>query len=422
MDCAACGSINRPNAGYCAWCGTRFGRSGSQAPAAAPREEGAVTRKLDLSEMVESDAPLEPGALLDSRYEIVALVESTPDSRTYDALDLHRCPGCGRSARRERVVGGDEPEAYCQECGAALSALPHVMVVEYLVRRPETFAKHWRRGDRDYFVIELPQPERAVAAPQPLRLAFGSATHPGRHYTHNEDSLDARHYADHLGTSLGFFVVADGVGGQQGGEVASRLAISTVWEKVYQTVWQAALLAERPDDAACQSALTEALLAANEAVYAERTALRSEMGTTLTAALTVGRKVYVGSVGDSRAYLFDASGLRRITQDHSLVQRMVEAGELQPDEVYTHPRRNVIYRSIGDRPRLEVDTTAIELDAGGRLILCSDGLWEMVREDGLEEVLLAEPEPQAAADWLIRNALLAGGDDNISVIIVQAMG
>jgi serine/threonine protein phosphatase PrpC len=415
MDCSACGRENRTSAAYCAWCGAGLSGEAPPEPAAAPRESGAVTRKLDLADLLESEAPLESGIWLDGRYEITELLEVDDDCRTYEAVDHGRCPGCGR------ILEEDEPAAYCQECGAALDVRPRVMVVEYLVRRPETYATHWQHGGRDYYVIELPEPGEQ-AGPETVRLTFGSATHPGYHYDHNEDSLEARLYADHLGTSLGFFVVADGVGGQQGGEIASRLAINVVWEQLYGAVWQAAMLGEAPDHEACEAALSEALLAANAAVYAERTARASEMGTTLTAALTVGRRVYVGNVGDSRAYLFGGDGLRRITQDHSLVQRMVDAGQLLPDEVYTHPRRNVIYRSIGDRPRLEADTFAVELGRDARLVLCSDGLWEMVREDGLEEILLAESDPQQAADRLVQNALLAGGADNISVIIVQAVG
>ena len=419
MECTVCGRENRPSAAYCAWCGAGLisENVSTDSDTAHPREGGAVTRKLDLAEALESDGPLERGTVLDGRYEIVELQEEAPDSRTYDAIDRARCPSCGRALEPDH-----ESVAYCQECGAALDAPPRVLVIEYLVRRPETFASHWQHGGRDYYVIDLPEPAQEDAPMETLQLTFGSATHPGYHYDHNEDALDARLYADHLGTSLGFFVIADGVGGQQGGDIASRLAIATAWERIYHDVWQDAMLGQQTSDEACQKALAGALAAANAAVYEERTARASEMGTTLTAALTVGRQVYVGNVGDSRAYLFDQEGLRRITQDHSLVQRMVDAGQMQAHEVYTHPRRNVIYRSIGDRPQLEVDTFVDELSTDGRLMLCSDGLWEMVREDGLEEVLLAEPDPQAAADRLVQNALLAGGADNISVIIVQAKG
>ncbi len=404
MNCSVCGRQNRLRAGFCAWCGAPL--PGEPQPPALAREQGAITRKLDLAEL-EDAAPLAPGTWLEGRYEIVALQGSTDDQRTYEALDRGRCPACGR------VLESRELAAYCQECGASLQEAPKVTIVERVARG--------QGSERDYIIV-APGTEQAAAIPEPPRLDFASATHPGYHYDHNEDALDARLYADHVGTRLGFFAIADGVGGQQGGEVASRLAIIAVWEHLYRDVWQPALLGAPPEPSACKQALAAAMCAANEAVYRERTAQGSEMSATLTVALMVGRTTYVGNVGDSRAYRLDHQGLCRITKDHSLVQRMVDAGELTPQEVYTHPRRNVIYRSIGDRPRLEPDTFVTELNGDARLVLCSDGLWEMVREDGLEEVLLAEPDLQAAADRLVRNALLAGGEDNISVIIVRARG
>ena len=114
-------------------------------------------------------------------------------------------------------------------------------------------------------------------------------------------------------------------------------------------------------------------------------------------------------------------GCVSFTKDHSLVQRLVDEGQMTRAEVYTHPQRNVIYKSIGDRPDVQPDVFQRQLEPDDRLILCSDGLWEMVHDDGLEEVLLSEPDPQRACERLVANANLAGGDDNITVIIVQAV-
>jgi protein phosphatase len=144
------------------------------------------------------------------------------------------------------------------------------------------------------------------------------------------------------------------------------------------------------------------------------------MSSTITAALIVEGTAYVANVGDSRTYLWSATGLRSLTKDHSLVQRLVDNGQIEPQAVYAHPQRNLIYQSMGDRPEVQPDTLRLALSADDRLILCSDGLWEMVRTEGLEEVLLAEPDPQRACDTLLHNANLAGGEDNISVIIVHA--
>ena len=143
------------------------------------------------------------------------------------------------------------------------------------------------------------------------------------------------------------------------------------------------------------------------------------MSTTITLAVIRDGYAVIANVGDSRAYRWNADGLQQISVDHSLVQSLVEAGELEPDQIYTHPQRNIIYRALGDRSRTEVDTFPLELVPGDRLILCSDGLWEMTRDDGIEETMLRELDPQVACDMLVELANMAGGTDNISIIIVE---
>ena len=125
-------------------------------------------------------------------------------------------------------------------------------------------------------------------------------------------------------------------------------------------------------------------------------------------------------MGDSRAYLYDGAALRRLTNDHSLVQQLVAAGMIQPDEVYTHPQRNQIFRSLGDEPDVNVDLFVQQLKPGTSLLLCSDGLWEMVRDPDIEAVLREEADPQSACDALIVAANEGGGDDNVTAVIVVA--
>jgi protein phosphatase len=108
-----------------------------------------------------------------------------------------------------------------------------------------------------------------------------------------------------------------------------------------------------------------------------------------------------------------------LTTDHSVVARMIADGQAEPEEIYTHPHRSVIYRSIGDKPLVDVDTAALPLEPGDRLILCCDGLWEMIYDEGIEDVMMQESDPQLACDQLVKRANLAGGEDNISVIVVQ---
>jgi serine/threonine protein phosphatase PrpC len=124
-------------------------------------------------------------------------------------------------------------------------------------------------------------------------------------------------------------------------------------------------------------------------------------------------------VGDSRVYRFNAEGLEQLTTDHSVVASMIANGQAKPEEIYSHPHRSIVYRCIGDKPVVEVDTDILPLAPGDRIILCCDGVWEMLRDEGVEDVMMQEADPQAACDLLVRRANAAGGDDNISVIVVQ---
>jgi len=422
MPCMTCGRDNRAGASFCAWCGaplisparaTEPGALRPEPAEAAWRTGGAVTRKLQ-PQALDTSGPLEVGATLQGRFEIVSLMTETPDNRVYRALDRKRCPSCGS------VFETDPPPRYCELCGALLDPPGQVTILEYLYERPESTEGHFAQGGRDYYVVfDGPGEADGIVRPPLQRLSFGSATHAGYENPVNEDALDARLYADHRGTALGYFVVADGVGGQQAGEVASQCAIAAAWRALYEGIWQQAFQGEQIVEEQARTAVASAVGAANRAVYAERATRHNDMTTTMTLALVVGRRVYIGHLGDSRAYLWDAQGLHRITRDHSLVQRLVDTGQIAPEEVYTHPRRNVIYQSVGDRPDTEADLYTAEIGPDARLVLCSDGLWEMVREEGIEEVLMSEPDAQRAADRLTQTALLAGGADNIAVIVVQ---
>lgn len=453
MRCPACEQQNRAGAGFCAWCGARLkpeqpidevplpGREalarGPEAQvlsppppavlASAPQpsvDHAPATDEPVASPPQESETtgkktqPLSPGDILAGRYEIVERIETTPKGNRYRAIDLRRCVACGKDQ--------DAPHAeYCSECGAALDALCYVTIVEHVRCVPDVYDLHFRAEDREYFVTiesELEGEDQDIpTGSPPLRLLWGHATHPGLQRDHNEDHLDGWLYRRGSGGLLGLFVVADGLGGQDSGEVASQMATEVVWQSLRESVWEPLQRGEAMEPDALEAHLIAAVEAANQAVYECRTARNSEMSTTLTLALAVGSAAYIGNVGDSRAYLWSRQGLRQVTKDHSLVQRLVDAGEIAPEDIYTHPQRNLIYQSIGDRPSVQVDAFRRQLSPDDRLILCSDGLWETVRDEGLEEVLLAETDPQRACEQLVRNANLAGGEDNISVIIVRAV-
>jgi protein phosphatase len=146
------------------------------------------------------------------------------------------------------------------------------------------------------------------------------------------------------------------------------------------------------------------------------------LGSTLTAALVIGDQAFIANVGDSRTYLVRSGKLERITQDHSLVERLVQAGQIEPDDVYDHPNRNLIYRSLGaNRADVEVDIFTERLQPGDALLLCSDGLWEMIHTPQLESLLAEVADPNEAVNLLVERANENGGEDNISVVLVRCV-
>lgn len=250
-------------------------------------------------------------------------------------------------------------------------------------------------------------------------LAFAARRDVGRMRQMNQDSVFGmlmslpREASD---VPLGLFIVADGMGGHASGEVASRLAMRTVLHEVLAQLVLPAL----DDDVieALQPLMIGAVQEANRTIWDQARIAGSDMGTTCTAALLLGQAIYIAHVGDSRAYLCEAGGLRLLTSDHSTVGRLIQMGRLSPEEARTHPLRNQLYRTIGQQPEVQVDFVYQPIGNSSHLLLCSDGLWGMVPEDQLEHALLHSPWPQDACEELIALANLAGGEDNISAVVV----
>lgn len=256
-------------------------------------------------------------------------------------------------------------------------------------------------------------------------MRIGKATDTGRIRASNEDAVLALELPAPGGgpdQAAALLAVADGMGGAQQGEVASSLALSALSRHITGRLGAAG----RPADDGppgggghLRRILLDAVQEANQQVFARRTASRNDMGTTLVALLAAGSGAWVANVGDSRAYLLRGGRLQRLTTDHSLVAAMVSEGLITPDEVYSHPQRNIITRSLGGGPAVEADSFRLELERGDRVMLCSDGLWEMARDAELGGVLRSAPEPQGAAEELVRLANRNGGADNISVVVLD---
>jgi len=233
-----------------------------------------------------------------------------------------------------------------------------------------------------------------------IRVAeYVALTDTGHQRSTNEDSHFARSPV---------FVIADGMGGAQAGEVASQLAITHFSEGL-------------PDGDGGEQRLERAVLQANADIHAlsERDARRAGMGTTLTAAYVGQDEVSFAHVGDSRAYLLRDGRLERITEDHSLVEELLRQGRLTEEEAEEHPQRSIITRALGPEPDVDVDTFTITAADGDVFLICSDGLTSMVPDTTIGEIVGEAPDIGTAAELLVAAALDAGGRDNVTVVLFR---
>jgi PPM family protein phosphatase len=228
-------------------------------------------------------------------------------------------------------------------------------------------------------------------------------TDPGRVRRRNEDAFV-------LDPPL--FAVADGMGGAQAGEVASRLAAAALREY------------HEADRLAPDERLEAIIQEANRRIYERARADSgvSGMGTTVTAALLTGGRLTVGHVGDSRAYRIRNSELEQLTEDHSLVGDLMRSGRLTPEEADAHPQRSVITRALGTDPDVSIDTITVEAQPGDLFLLCSDGLTTMVADEDILDILAAAPTLDDAARELVRAANTGGGEDNVTVVLFRVEG
>ncbi len=257
---------------------------------------------------------------------------------------------------------------------------------------------------------------------EPQQIVYGCGQSVGKSRDHNEDYILA--FSVTIGGEgnnypFGLFVVADGMGGHQYGEVASAAAARTLAGYLLKRFHPYLMDPSKGMDEPLQDLMRAAIQESQRAV----TQAAPGSGTTLTAALVLGQQMTIGHVGDSRAYVIRPDGRNDpITRDHSLVKRLEELGQISSDEAVAHPQRNVLYRAVGQGEVLEADIFTAPFPQPGHLLLCSDGLWSVVPDDNLFKIVKEAPNLQAACQDLVAAANNAGGPDNISVILVQLLG
>jgi serine/threonine protein phosphatase PrpC len=277
----------------------------------------------------------------------------------------------------------------------------------------------------------------------PLRLSVAGHSDVGRVRELNEDSLYYKVVQSSDEDPVGLFIVADGMGGHLAGEVASHWTVQTlkrelapmfaprdpaITRRLQQPEVNALLKGERLTvrlgETGTSKIIRSAIERTNEVLLGysrQKPEEAGNMGSTVTLAAIQGDRAIVANVGDSRTYLWRDSTLRQLTTDHSVPGALIAAGQLEPEEIYDHPQRHVIYNCLGFKEKLEVEIIQpLSLQPGDALLLCSDGLWEMVRPTGKLTTLFAEtPDVAATCRRLVDEANKRGGEDNIAVVIVR---
>lgn len=251
------------------------------------------------------------------------------------------------------------------------------------------------------------------------RFIYGSAVSVGKLREHNEDSLFSMSLTiienDNL-HPIGLFIVADGMGGHQYGEIASNIAIRTVANSLLTRIYLPLVEGgDYPEQSILEELLRNSIRDANKNIIHHAPG----GGTTLTAALILANSLYIVHVGDSRLYWCNSKGcLQLFTRDHTLVNRLVELGQITNDQAIDHPQRNVIYRALGQGEPLDPDIHCLPLPEDGYLLVCSDGLWGAISNEMITNILINSSSPQNSCENLINAANDAGGSDNISAIVV----
>ena len=395
-------------------------------------DQSEKSEQPDETEPADNYSALAVGTIVAGRYEITQVVSTGEQENIYLVTDhqgYQRCWNCGS----EQNAQGDE---FCMNCGAGLldafytmheysptvstGADAHVLHGTII----NTFMEHGRT-----YMLEQPQAAQNNF-PNGVHLQAASHSDAGdvRRSEPNEDStlvLMLQRIHESNAQPSGVFIVADGLGGHDNGQVASRMTISIIAERMVRELFAEPLLTEKEgeapkpfDEDGIVALLRGAVEDANTALCQVNERDKTDMGSTITGFMVVGDHAYILNVGDSRTYMLRGGQLYKLTNDHSLVEQLVAGGLIEPDDVYTHPQRSQIFRSLGDKLNVQIDIFKQQLLPGDIVLSCSDGLWEMVRNPQIESILNAASDPQTACYQLVETANANGGEDNISAVLV----
>lgn len=402
----------------------------TQTPPDQPDEaQPAQDTRADAS----ADFPvLAVGTIVHQRYEITQVVSEGTDQHVYSVTDhqgYQHCWNCGSEQNNE----GDE---FCIDCGAELQNAAYSMH-EYPAAKSSdsdanafhgTIVNTFVEQGRTYAVEQVQAAENAFPNGVHLLAACDSDAGDVRRSEPNEDStlsLVLQRVHESHAVPAGVFIVADGLGGHDNGQVASRMAINIIAERMVRELLAAPLATEKAGETvekASEDSLVTLLQStiedANAAICQVNQRDKTDMGSTITGFMVVADFAYILNVGDSRTYMVRGGQIYQLTNDHSLVGQLVAGGLIQPDDIYTHPQRSQIFRSLGDKLNVQVDIFKQQLHPGDILLSCSDGLWEMVRDPQIENILNNAPDPQTACTQLLETANTNGGEDNVSAVVV----
>ena len=378
------------------------------------------------------------GEQLLNRYEITQVLSDSAQEHVYQVIDHQGYQHCW-NCDSEQNAEGDE---FCINCGAGMLDVPYTMHEYSTEQSSEETNGHMEDAhvlqgtivntfveNGHTYMVEQQQVEQAPF-PNGVQLLAASNSDAGnvRRSEPNEDStlvLLLQRVHESLSTPSGVFIVADGLGGHDNGQVASRMTINIIAERLLRELLTEPLKSEKNaepvkpfDEDALIALFRDAVEEANTALCQKNQLDKTDMGSTITGFMVVGEHAYILNVGDSRTYMLRGKQLYQLTTDHSLVGQLVAGGLIEPDDVYTHPQRSQIFRSLGDKPNVQIDIFKQELLPGDILLSCSDGLWEMVRNPQIESILDNAPEPETACAQFIEAANANGGEDNVSAVIV----